>query len=340
MDRAKLLATLKLVAPALSNKTFLPILTHLCSDGKRVFAYDDVVALRIPCDLGFQGAVPGERLLSLLASSRATSVECLVEEQEVLFKLGRTKIRFPLLPLADFLFDEPDRDGVSLVVDGALRQGLSIAGRSAGQDSAFAARLGVTLSFEKKRLLLYASDNTTMVRVVLPNRVPGLVGKNLILLPRFYDLLLKLGKDSTLVVTEKGDTLGLGEGIELFGHVLPGGDPGQFETVFTRSDLEQMVKAPVPKTLAHCLERAMTTSKESTEFSYADGRLGMLTKDASCELRDSVKIDLGARQQKVRTGAEYLLRYLDVTENIGIGSGCIFLEGKGFQALVSVVPCE
>jgi len=336
MERAALLKTLKRVAPALSNKTFLPILAYFCSDGKSVTAYDDVVALKTPCELGFSGAVPGERLLALLESSRSSAVECLVEKEEILFKLGRTKARFPLLPPTSFLFKEPSRKGVSLDLDAEVQNGISLAGRSAGQDSAFPSRLGITLAFSKRRLTIYASDNTTLVRVIVPHRVPDLAGKNLILLPRFYDLLLKLGESTALILTELGDIIGVADGMELFGKALSGADPDQFGSVFEKLKLDEVIKAKVPATLSHCLERAVITSKESTEFSYADGRLSLFTKDASCEMRDSVKVDLGEEPVKVKTGAGFLLRYIDLAESIGITPQCIILEGAGFQALISV----
>jgi len=339
MDRADLLSTLKRVAGAISNKTFLPILTHLCFDGSCVIAYDDVVALRAPCTLDFEGCIVGDRLLAILSSSRASSVECIAEKSEVVLKLGRTKARFAFLPQSEFPFTPPSKKGIKLVVDEKLQRAFKIASCSAGRDSAFPSRLGITCVFGRKKLTLYAADNLTIVRVVLNHSESKLEGQQFILLPRFYDLLLAM-KGANLVITPKNNILGMSKELELFGKVLPDANPEQFEKAFEAAKLKEIPKADVPSAFARCLERAIVVDKDLTEFSYADGRLIMITKGQGCEVRDSVKIDLGEDSIEVFSSSECLSRYLGFVSRIGIATQCLHLQGDGFDALIGVKAKE
>jgi hypothetical protein len=275
----------------------------------------------------------------MLDSSRASEVESIVEDSAVTLKMGRTKVRFAFLPQSEFPFTPPSRKGIKLAIDEKLQRAFKIASCSAGRDSAFPTRLGITCLFGRKKLTLYATDNLTIVRVVLNHSEPELEGQQFILLARFYDLLLAM-KEASMVITPESNILGMSKELELFGKVLSGANPEQFEKSFEAAKLNDIPKADVPAAFARCLERAIVVDKDLTEFSYADGRLGMLTKGQGCEVRDSVKIDLGEDPIEVASSAEYLFRYLGFASRIGIATQCLYLQGDGFDVLIGVKAKE
>jgi DNA polymerase III sliding clamp (beta) subunit (PCNA family) len=313
-----------------------PILDHFCFDGKTVVAYDDIVALRTPCKVGIEGALPGSKLLSILASSTAEEVACTVDGSEATFKIGRTRLKLQSLPSEDFLFKEPDKQGEKLPLDDQLRKCFDLAIRSADPDQSSGTRTGVTIAFEKKKVTFYSTNNLSLFRMTASHKSPSLAGKAFILPERFYSLLLKLGENAILTFTNKGDVIGVSEATELFGHVVSGADAKQFDAVFDRSNLEDIPKADIPAALIGCLQRAAIVSKELTKLTYAEKRLSLFTESQGCQVQDSVKLYLGEEAIEVYTGVECLLRYLDVAKRIGISKGCIVLEGEGFQVLIAV----
>jgi hypothetical protein len=152
---------------------------------------------------------------------------------------------------------------------------------------------------------------------------------------RFHSLLLRMGAKE-LLFTEQGDMVGLGNGLELYGRVVQGAAPEQYENVIEASRLGDVPKADVPAILTRCLERARLVNKELTTLSYEPGKLNLLSTGQGSELRDSAKIDLGDESLEVTTGAESLLRYLDVTKQIGLSNHSVVMEGDGFVVLVAV----
>jgi hypothetical protein len=271
--------------------------------------------------------------LALLGSSGAEEVIFSATESEVVFKLGRTRAKYSTLLDSDFLFAEPDRKGVAIPIDTAFREALVTAEKSAEEGDG--KRTGITLGFGKKKLDVYATDNVTVFHSVLASKAPDMVGKAVILSERFYKLLGKL-EDAKLIFTESGDVIGVGKDLELFGKVKDGANPKQFDNVFNSAGLDEIPKADIPISLGRCLDRALVVSKELTEFSYSGGRLSMLTVEQGCEVRDSLKIDLGSDPVEVCTCSEYILRYLNKAKRIGIGNKCIVLEGNSFQVLIGI----
>ena len=334
MNRVELLATIKKVAPAISSKTFLPILSHVCFDGEYVTACDDVVAMRTPCKTAFQGCVPGEKLMAVLGASRATEAGFEPTNSEVVLKLGRTRVRFATLSTGKFPFSVPGGKGTKLTMDEQLRGAIAVASKSAGQDSAYPNRLGITCMFSKKKLYLYASDDKTIAKVVTPLE-SALAGQSFILSPRFCELLLSLG-DCCLVVKEDGGLVGKCSGLDLYGKILDNAAPDQFSAVFEGGGLDSIPTAEIPAGFARCLDRALILGEELTTFTYSSGRLNLHTTAAGCELDDHVSIDLGDTDVEVLTRPSYLSRYSGVATRIGITDNCIYLSSAGLDALIGV----
>ena len=338
--REDLLATLKLVAPALNDKQpMMPVMSHLCFNGKHVVAYDGVVALQAPCNLDFTGALPGTLLLSMLGASAVKLVFIEVAESEVVVKLGRAKLKLASLPEADFVFTPPyyRKGSTRLVLGENLLGAFALVARSAGV-SDDVSRSGITMAFDNKGVTLYATDDKTLVRCRVDLGGILLPGATAIIIPeRFYSLMLKL-EPKELVITETGDlvALSLGSNPILFGRVQQGANTDQYEGVFGSAHWQDTSKTLMGEFLPRCLERAQLVNKELVTLAYTPGRLGVSSTGLGGELSDSCKLDFGEDSFEVVTCPECILRFADTLKHIGIGDRGIMLEGTDFCVLVAV----
>jgi hypothetical protein len=336
MKRLELLSVLKSVSPALPGRSLIPILNCLCFDSKSVVAYDDVVALKAPCDVGLCGGLPGPLLLAFLEASNSSEVVISTDENVANFKLGRSKMKIPIIPSEDFLFVAPKNRGDTLELTKEFLDSLSFISRSSAEDVHNANRSGITLWFEKGSLIMYATDAVTFVKISLQIPYPSqFSGACMILRERFHTLLRKISA-TRLRLTADGDIIGSRGKLRLYGKITPGADSSMYENMLTAVVPENLQFAKIPTGLSRCLERALLLNKETTRFSYADGRLEVFTEGGGSELRDSIKLSLDIPPIVVYTCAEYLLRYLDAVDFIGISDRCFVLKGDDCQVVVAV----
>ena len=335
MKREEVLSLLKAVSPALVGKGLLPVLSHFCLDGKTIMAYDGVVALQTRCDWPLHGGLPGEVLLSVLAASRAKEVKIEVLDSTVLLIAGRTKLKLALLPAEDFIFSPPKYRGKKVLLTDSFREAVALASRSSAENIHTSSLSGVTLHFQKSEVVLYSTDAATSVKVRAPCESADLKGTVLILPKRFHSLLQEIGAKE-LLLTQEGDIICKSNLVRLYGKVVQGADSSMYENMLTAVVPENLQFAKIPTGLSRCLERALLLNKETTRFSYADGRLEVFTEGGGSELRDSIKLSLDIPPIVVYTCAEYLLRYLDAVDFIGISDRCFVLKGDNCQVVVAV----
>lgn len=336
MDRLKLLAILKKVAPALgAEKSLLPILSHFAFDGKTVTAYNDVVALQTPCDVGFVGCVDGPRLLALLSSSRSKTAEFTESGSDVVLKLGRTKATFTRHNLKDFPFSAPRHRRTSDVELGEdfLRL-LKTASLSASQDIATRTRYGITCSFlGEKGYRIYSTDGRTIVAASCSDNLD--LSGTVIFVPGFYSLLLGM-KSPTLQIPSVGQqpiTRDKQNNVTLYGRVLREVNTKQFISIFKNVDAASIPTVPVPKALGRCLERASVVA-DDTRFKYAEGKLRLSTASSLCDVKDVLPADFGDSPFDIVSSSSCIRRFIEIAEEIGFSENCVLLRGKSFRVLV------
>lgn len=326
----------------LTSSALIPELNAFYFDGEVATACNGTLALQTPCALPITGGVEGKLLLSLLASSKADQVVCTPSSTDVLFSIGRTRARCPLFSAASLSFSAPKRVGAKLPVDEALQAGLELALQSAADIILESSRCGVTIAFDANALLLYSTDELTIVRVKLPSSVPGLSGLSgaYILPDNFCRLALKM-RAKFLLFTKSGSIMASSSVGRLFGQLHHGAVPEQFAKVFDGLPKDGSRAALVPA-LRASLERACATSSDLSTFAYKDGVLTITTSARGCEVVDKVKLDLGATSLSVKTKPSYLLRCYDSVDWIELHKQCFVLgKGKGrASVLVSVQEVE
>ncbi len=107
IPRLDMLNALLMVQPALETRDFIEILTHLCFDGKNVFACNDVIALRVPCESPINGAVRGDVMIKLLESSAAKDVILSARTGMLTMKLVKANIELPMMTMDEITMKWP-----------------------------------------------------------------------------------------------------------------------------------------------------------------------------------------------------------------------------------------
>lgn len=185
MRVADLLRICSLVRPALATADYIPALTHIQFRDGDVTTYNDVNAIQVRADVGFNSCVPGELLIKALSSFKGENVVFSLGEK-LQVASGRSKINMPVLIAGKFPFDAPNQCDaeVTLTPDiiGAIKECLV----AVGTDPKMPARMGVTLEASTGgKATLYSTDGVTICRASTdsPMRLPGDAP---IILPTFF----------------------------------------------------------------------------------------------------------------------------------------------------------
>ena len=298
MNRDEFLTILNQAAPALSSKDLVPILACFCFDGKTVMAYDDTVALRIPCVTEFAGGVRGDVLLGFLKATRAKEVAFDFEKANQLVVLaGRAELKQPLVPVADFVFEEPKTAGaLQLPLVPELVDGLKKCLISMGRDPAHSWRLGITISFSRTKIQLFSSDNQIASRVELKCELPEeFENESVVLPPKFVELLISsAGKkaEGTLTLTAGWVKLEYSNGAVLFARAIDTVDVQAFNKVFACEAGASFV--PIPRGFSRCIDRALVVCRSmndgGTDARLKDGHMELETKTALGEVFDAIPV--------------------------------------------------
>src|SRR5258708_29049670 len=104
-----MLERLKILRPALADKSPLVALKHLWFDGAAARAFNDVIGVVMPWESDFTGGVMGTTVVGLRENSLAK--EAVVESGdtgELSLRVGNAKARLPLLPVDGMVWGFPD----------------------------------------------------------------------------------------------------------------------------------------------------------------------------------------------------------------------------------------
>ena len=86
MKRSELLTILNKVKPGLANKELVEQSTDFVFKNKKVYTYNDEIAVSYPIDLNFEGAVPAMELYQMINKIKDEDIEINISENEIVFK--------------------------------------------------------------------------------------------------------------------------------------------------------------------------------------------------------------------------------------------------------------
>jgi DNA polymerase III sliding clamp (beta) subunit (PCNA family) len=300
IPRLELLEKLNRVAPALSDKELIPVLTHLWFQGSTVMAFNDQIAIQTRLQTDFTGAVPGKILLELLTASRAPNVSFTVKDDgdTLLVQAKQTKISLKLLPADKFIFEmpKPTNGGKGeLPGDKDFLPAIECCMQSISNDTSIPDQLGLTIIPNGTDLQLYTVNNMTLNHAKVKGTLPGRV----ILSKPFCQQLLELTKNATsfrlliqpdhaMATFDNGQT-------RLFGRLIDSSHPVDFDALMKAHLPDRKLELfAIPTSLKLVLQRALViteTKMEETKslIQVKDGVMSITSKSAKGELVDTVQ---------------------------------------------------
>lgn len=335
MNRAELLEKLELVEPALAEGNLIPIMQHFWFTGTQLMAYNDQIAISTPFETEFVGAVPGGTITALLKASRAKEVEVTPDGDNLAIKAAGARLRLPLLPPEQFVFEMPAPPNNAGMIGKKDRKGLvdalSSCLMSVSNDTSVPDQLGVTVIPDGGALLFYATNYSTLTHARLPVPDAGARLKQRVILSKpFVQQVVKMLKadvDAKLYINEDSALLVVPDGKDetmVFGRLILSDDPIDFQRLVLRMVPENPHKllTEIPSKMKLILDRAVviTESKvdhNTTSITVHDGEITFDSRSDKGEVID--KMEAGEKQFDVklkldakllRTGAENFDQYL------------------------------
>ena len=269
LDRKTLTEIVTMVRPALASAAYIPSLTHVLFDGETATAFNDVAAIVVKADFGFEGCLPGELLIKALASFSSEKVVFeSMDDGSTMVRSGRSKLKLPTLPIKDFPAPKMRADKAHVIeLEPGIIRGIQLCLMNVGNDPTHPAQMGVTLDADDKgRAVLYSTDNTTISRYQTKVAIE-LPGDTPVILPTFFCQQL-VGMWSTF--REEGATLLLGTDFVMvefgkkkaivFSKVMPELEAldfaKQIDKVLSLASVAKTV-VPIPNAWESCWQRAM-----------------------------------------------------------------------------------
>jgi len=333
--RSEFVEKLLVAAPALASSSLVPIFTCFWFSGDSVMAFNDMIAIRVPCRTDFAGAVQGSTLLALLKASRAREVEMLAKGNELQIRAAGARLKLPVFPVEDFVFEMPKpaaKDAASISAE-AFRAGLAACLRSVSSDTSVADQLGVTVIPSAGALDLYATNDRTMTHARVATKKSPFQSR-VVLSGQFCEQLLRLTTKDKQIALELHDDYALlsaGDGVTLFGRLIEVDKPLDFAGVAKDHLPGNYVEAmcPVPARLPAALDRAVVVADTSvatgdTSMTITDGKIRLVTKSERGEASDGVAIGDHA-DAAVKINPALVRSALEFYDKILVAKRCVVL---------------
>ena len=301
INRADLLKKLTMAKPAVSTQTYIPILSHFMFSGDAVTAYNDINAITVLCDTGMHGCLPADLLIKTLNSMTAESVSLVQTDNHVLVSAGRSKIKLPMLPVADFpfSFERISKKTIgTFSMNNIMLKGMQKCLIGVGSDTSHPAQMGVTLDpmYSKTQAAFYSTDNVTLSRFTFDTdmEIPG--DMNVIMPTFFCNQLLSLANGSEAVGIEiyTGSLLAtFADGAMLFTKTIPDLEAMDFPSVIGRYLSTDGCKTfDIPDVFEQAIERALliqaAESFKNTTATVANRKLLLESVSKFGEARDEM----------------------------------------------------
>jgi DNA polymerase III sliding clamp (beta) subunit (PCNA family) len=262
MKRLKLLETLETVAPALSSKDAIPILTHLWFTSKQVLAFNDGIAISATLETPWSAAVPAV-LIKLLQASGAIDVEFTLNNNgELRAVAAAAKIKLPTLPPEDFVFTMPalKKDETASISGPNLDpfiEALAFAVQCVSSEATVPEQLGVSLLPGKNDLAsMYATNEKSLFYTKIKTNKAI---KRVILSEEFCKQMLTLynneSESPALYLRDDSAIFKVG-GTTLFGKLIHSDQPLDFEGVLSRHFPAKTKLFDTPVKMKPILDRA------------------------------------------------------------------------------------
>jgi len=309
-NREALAKIAALVRPALATQTYIPAYNHICFDGERATAFNDIGAIQVLAPVPIERCVPGELFIRALASFGGDNV--MIQEgagdSTLLVSSGRSKLKLPTMALKDFPFEIPKDEGPEIGIDRSMLNGIERCLLSAGTNPTHPAQMGVTLDISSDKpatAVLYSTDNFTISRYYTGAKIK-LPGDSPVIMPTFFcEQLLALAKafpdaPITLFLLPGALLAEFGSVATLFIRTLVNPEPIDFNKIISKHLDPLAMKdklEPIPDAFDGAFGRAMLVLggelDKVTKISYDDGVMKLHSSSAMGDSDDSINFPEG-----------------------------------------------
>lgn len=341
IDRADFLGKLRLLKPALADKSPVEGLNNIWFDGVTATAFNDIVGIEVPCDAPIAGGLMGGTLLGLLENSAAKEVTLTPDPGEgtnmVLTSAG-SKARIPMKPPDQAVFEMPSSDvensdfqavRLSQAFLDALKHVMaSISG--AGDN------MGVTLIHEPISVVLYATDAMTIAWARLSVDVQAWeTAQRVVISPLFCAQFLVLCKEGdSLIVTDDFAMAVTSEGVRLFGRLVDVQKEHDFAGAIAENVPKNAKGVALPQRLGPMLDRAEVlvagVARVPVKMSVDADVLRLSLNGDLGDLNEAVKLEKPfPKPQAGMFNSALIRRVLERSERFLISPQCFVLLGAG-----------
>lgn len=347
MKRKDLISILKLAEPALGPKEMAAPFQCFRFDGKSVVAYNDEVAISVPCPLKLKGGLNGSFLLKWMSFSKAVEVKIEKTGENARLKAGRSTVTTPFIDDEDFLFSFPTAKEVEakLPIDKGLLESLARVSTCIGTDHQHPWRYGITVAFDDA-IRLFTSDNFSAARDVLEDyKIPKeLKGSGIILPPRFVELLLEYAKRKDeeakeLLIGESWVEARFKTGLRLWSRKGEDVNVEQFEDVFKNLVARRTGTVVITKGLLDCLNRlgvALAASeKQSATVTIKNERMVMVADGPIGQVKEVIRLSKH-KNISVAISPELVKRALGIWKRMQFRSNCIYFKNGSCDHVIAL----
>lgn len=314
--RESLLASLNVAKAALATKSYLPALTHFCftADGPLSFimACNGTMAIEVAGapSLGADICVPGDLLLKAISTFSQPKIKAELDNTVLTLSAGRSRLKMPILPAADFPFSmPPNESGLEVPITEDMIKGILQCLPSAGIDGNHMEMMGVTITIEDGFFVLYSSNNVTLSRYRTSAKATKLPNNEAVFLPSdFCNRLCGLARGlesrtGKLLFPVPGESVMADLGRVTIYSKLPADlQPVDFHRVIhAHVDLTQKPDVvPIPDAFEQAMSRAALLlngeSVKTCRASISQGVLSLSTKCKAGAMDDELPLDADDRK--------------------------------------------
>lgn len=322
------------------------MLTHVCFDGDKLFAFDDKTAVVVYEETGIQGAVRGRVLIEMVENAD-DEIELTADEQSLTLTDGSSSMSLPMLPPETFLFQMPDLDSTKVAIEGSLDEMedflacLELAAGTSNEESLRPELVGVTIhADEGGPLLLYSTDNISCTRVSMADL--SQTGKGVAIIPKsscqmlaktFRDLTPGLGRCSiyfldgavlaTYTMTDEADVWVVCKTIPV--------KPADYETII-ETYMEEGEFGDLPEGFEKALSRASAMFKDdyarAVQIQPTEAGFDLYCKGDYGELTVSLESEVWPDEALVTLNPDLLRRMLSQSQALMFCSSAVALVAE------------
>lgn len=338
MNRKDLLATLELVSPALAQENLVPMYQNFCFKTGLVFAYRDTLGIIAPCAVDEEFAVHGKTLIELIRASKVKEVEIELQNENILVKAGRSKIKLPFFASTEFLFKEPEDEtwDMMLDIDKHFINGLELCLPGTATDHTMPALMGITI-MGGKETYLYSCDGDSISRFNLDKQNTKPI--QYVMPSSFCEALLKIaGKTGNrfgqLYVNGQWVVAEMANAYRILGRIIENPEPLKFEAEITKIVKKAPEYISIPSAMTNALSRARIIAEpenKATEVTINGGKINLITETHMGIVRDTIAFKGDHPPLEVKVDAKLMSRAIGVTEEFAMQEACtMYRHGKDF----------